>query len=210
MTIHVYFDPIIRVEMPDGVHRIPKYFFGGIEGVDGIHGPRSMMAHGFIDLGVVVANISLADHEFLFDQPDVLSVDPRSGQPRDLDEFATQAEINALVNYLDNANAFVPMGWASTADTRRAILRGVCIMFQFSSSLSMVAGFLPANQLGFTLNTQWGDLTPQQQGWFHDAAGRIGLPSQEVSDQTTVRQILRFIADSWGEREILLGYLGAL
>lgn len=199
MTVHLYFVPVV---MPDG-ERVPKYVAGSAPLVACNWG---MMDYGLIDLAFLAADVTLAQHQTLFDQADVLSIDPRNGTSRNLDGLATAGEVAALKSYLDTAGNFVPMAWATTADTRRAILRGVCGMFLFMQRLHGLSNSSPLTW-GVTLATTWGQLTQQQRDWILQAAADIGYTGQTPANGTTLRTILKTVGDGWGTKPIGLGGL---
>jgi hypothetical protein len=206
MPGHYYFFPVQRVVASGKLWRGPKYLKWK-ENQAGIDVPWRMMDYGHIDLAFVAADVSLVQHQTLFDFPDILSIDPRSGVPRDLDALATQGEIDALVAYLDTAGNFVPMGWATTADTRRAILRGVCGIFLFVQRATGVAG-TPPTEWGVTLATTWGELSEQQKQWMRWSATSLGFTFDDPAENISMRQILKFMGDAWGSREISMGPFG--
>lgn len=208
MTTHYYFVPIERVDNEGIPSRGPKYIKWRHDSTS-IPCPWSMIDYGLIDVAFIAADTDLSQHQQLFDQVDVLSVDPRNGNQRNLDANATQAEIDALAAYLDTSGNFVPMGWATTSDTRRSILRGICGIFLYMQRLTGEAGSSPLDW-GITLATTWGELTQQQRDWMMIAAVTLGFSVTEPASTVTMRQILRFFGNEWGSRQIALGALGNL
>ena len=209
MTQHYYFMPMERIDLGEGgTIRGPKYFKwrGNPTGIDC---PWSMIDYGMIDLAFVSADTTIADHQQIFDAADTLSVDPRNGNQRNLNATAAQGEIDALTAYLDTAAHFVPMGWATVTDTRRAILRGVCGIFMFVQRVTTEAGS-PPTEWGITLATTWAELTDQQRAWMRQAALTLGFPTNDPPAGTTMRQVLRFMGNNWGSRPIYFGSLGVL
>lgn len=203
MTVHFYFMPVINLgEGPEG-GRGPKYLRFG-SNTSEVSCPWGMIDYGHIDVALLAADTTLAQHQYIFDKTDVLSIDPRTGVPRDLDQLATQAEVNALTTYLDNAGNFCPMDWADTSDTRRAILRGVCGMFLFIQNVTgILAGGTPKDW-GITLDTTWTDLSSQQQSVLLQAATNLGYQVQVPAPTTRMRAILRYMAQQWGEKPIYI------
>lgn len=172
--------------------RGPKYMKWGAN--TGVDCAWNMIDDGNINVGMVAADTTLADHQFLFDQTDVLSVDPRTGTQRNLDANATQTEIDALLNYLEGGDYFCPLGWATTSMTRREILRGICSQFLFIQRMTgIMEGGTPLDW-GITMNTTWAQLTQQQRDIITEAAVSRGFEVDGVQDSTTMRAILRYVA----------------
>lgn len=208
MTLHYYFLPVLRVTNNDRIHRGPKYL-KWTHNQDGEQVKWSMIDCGLFSTAFVACDSNITQHQTLFDYPDVLSIDPRNGNQRNLNANATDAEINALVNYLDTPGNFIPLGWATTADTRREILRGICGIFLFIQRATAVSRLSP-DQWGVTMNTTWVELTDQQRQWIRDAASSLGFGASDPPDEMTIRHILRYMGNHWGQRPIYMGSLGQL
>lgn len=120
--------------------------------------------------------------------------------PTALDENLPQQERSAITAYLEAQ--FVPANWVSPSDTRRTALRTVTSMYIYMQRLTTIAG----NPLdwGITLNTQFRNLTPAHQVALETAASSLGY-TWEVVPNDTIRNILKTMADAWGDAEIHFG-----
>ena len=195
MTVHLYFLPVQRVFDPKPA-RGPKYlkWLGNTDGVDC---EWRMLDYGHIGVALVAADTTLALHQAAFDQPDVLSIDPRNGNQRDLDANATTAEVNALTSYLDTAGNFVPMNWATTSDTRRQILRGICGIFLFVQRLTAVSSGASPKDWGISLSTEISELSTEQRQWMLEAIADLRLSDKLPPESWSIRRVLRFLGNNW-------------
>lgn len=205
---HLYFIPVQRVIENGEVFRGPKYLKWS-RNPGGIAVKWSMIDYGLIDVALVAADVTLAQHQQAYDRSDVLSIDPRNGTQRNLDANITEPERAALVAYLDTANNFVPMQWASTTDTRRQVIRGICGIFLFVQRVTVLSS-MAIGDWGITLGTTWSELTDQQRGWIRDAARSLQFDADDPGPSVTVRQIIRSMANRLQERTFYLGGYGRL
>lgn len=204
MAVHFYFVPVIfnATPGPSG-GRGPKYINWGAN--QGIVCSWNMIDEGHINVCFLAADVNLADHQLLFDQADVLSIDQRNGSSRDLDANATQAEIDALTGYLDNGTYFCPLGWANTSMTRREILRGIVSQFLFIQRITGITEGGTPLDWGITLATTWAELTQDQRNILTEAATSRGYEVDAVNNSTTMRQILRYVAVQRIDRQVFIG-----
>lgn len=189
MPIHLYFMPATTQTEGGKSFRAPKYMSSDHR--------WSAIYYGMINVCLDAIDTNLVDHQTLFDTSDVLSVDPRTGDYIDLDGNATAGEITALKNYLDTAGNFCPMDWATTADTRRSIIRGVCGMFLFIQRVTALSNFVPPTQWGITMSTQWVSLATNRRDAMRQAAKDLGFVAADPANTTTMRQILRYFGSHW-------------
>lgn len=194
MTIRFYVLPIERDGT--GILRWPKYFASRFNGGVGITADRNLIDYGLIDEGVLVANLGDADQAFLAAQPDVFAF------PVDLDATMSQSEQITLTNLLETAQ--VPAQWLSGQQTYRSVLRTLTGMFLYMQRVSAILGVDPTT-LGVALNTQWRNLPPALQTALQQAAVDLGYDFGGVNNNTTLRNVLKAMADQWGTRPIYLG-----
>jgi len=190
-VIQYFFVPVQVV----GNYRGPSYLKWRFN-PDGLDVPWSCKDYGSINSVMVCAvNAEPADLAFLSAQEGVYT------WPTALDENLPQAERSAVTAYLEAQ--FVPANWISPSDTRRTALRTITGMYLFMQRLTTVGG----NPLewGITLNTQFRDLTVEQQMALEDAAITLGYV-WDVAANDTIRNILKAMADQWGDAPIYFGF----
>jgi len=152
--------------------------------------------YGSINIMVCAVDADQADLDTLAAQPDVYA------WPTALDENLPQAERSAVTDYLEAV--FVPANWISPSDTRRSALRTITGMFLYMQRLTALSGESPLDW-GITLNTQYRNLTLEQQAWLEQAALDLGY-TWDVADNDTIRNVLKAMADAWGEQDIMFGF----
>jgi hypothetical protein len=191
-VIQYFFLPVDVV----GNYRGPSYLKWRFN-PDGLDVPWSCKDYGSVNnIMVCAVNAEAADLTWLAAQADVYA------WPTVLDENLPQAERSAVTAYLEAA--FVPANWISPSDTRRTALRTVTGMFLFMQRLTALSGNSPLDW-GITLNTQFRNLTTEQQTWLEEAAVSLGYAWDVVSNDT-IRLILKAMADAWGDQPIYFGF----
>jgi hypothetical protein len=192
-VIQFYFIPVLEV----GNSRGPDYLFGSVNPT-GLQVQWSCKDYGSLSSALICAvNAEQVDHDFLAAQAGVYQ------WPANLDENLPQAERSAVTSYLEAQ--FVPANWISPSDTRRTALRTVTGMYLFMQRLTALSGESPLTW-GITLNTQYRNLSSQQQTWLQDAATTLGYP-WNVAANDTIRIILKEMADEWGVQPIHFGFV---
>ena len=187
----LYVLPIVGAGVK-GDPRRPKYteIFGGFDWT-------------IMDFGVEPACILCVDgidqttHDLLAANADVAAV------PENLDQQIGGA-ITAVRNVLEALN--IPALWAQGTDTYRVVVRTVAAMFQF---FQVLQGMGVARIFGgsITLSTRFNQLPQGTRSVLLDAAAQMGFDSSSLSGASTMRQILKAMADQWGNRPISIGIL---
>lgn len=195
MTIRFYILPIER--SPDGILRWAKYFASRYNGGVGITADRNMIDYGTIDLAVLVSNISDTDHAFLAAQTDVFDL------PLNLDVTMSTAERGALAVYLEAHG--VPGDWIGAQDTWRTALRTITSMFLYMQRLTAQTNGVSPLDWGYTLNTQWRNVSAVHQAALSESAVSLGYDVSFLRDQTQIRALLKNFADQWGAKPIYMG-----
>jgi hypothetical protein len=195
MTIRYYILPIV---VYNGV-RGPAYFSGWPMGPDkhpGINCQWSMKDYGSINEAVLCADILAADHTALIVNTDVLAI------PINIDSTLTVSARNAARTFLETYN--VPAGWVNTGMTYRSVLRTVTGFFLFFQRVTAVLGRdinLPAGWLDIQIQNVAADIRAALQ----QAATEAGYDYSAVQPTTTMRIILKALADNWGNAPIYFG-----
>jgi len=180
-----------------GHQRGPKYFAWRYDpDPPGIVCPWSLKDYGMIDEGVLCADIEAGDLASVSAHADVFTF------PNDLDANMPQGEMTALAALLESA--FAPAHWLTGSLTYRAVLRTVTASFLFMQALTTLGG--DPRTWGITLNTRWNQLTTQQQGWITGCVAGIGYDVAWIAANTTMRNLIKGMADQWGSRPILFGF----
>lgn len=193
--IRIYIIPIERTV--DGSARGPKYFAWRFDpDPPGIDCPWSIIDYGSIDQGVLAADIQQADHDGLVLHADVY------GFPQVIDANMSQSEQTALVNFLNGFG--IPSQWLAGTMTYRAVLRTITGMMLYAQRFLAILGYPADPFTGLSLGTQFKNLPAAYQAAAQQAAADLGYP-WNVTNNTTVRVMLKGMADAWGARPILMG-----
>lgn len=191
MTIRYYVLPIQQI----GNARGPKYFKWR-DNPTGIVCPWSMKDYGSINQAVVCADIAAQDHTSLAANADVLSV------PVNIDQTLNTNAVTAAVTFLEAYN--IPAGWVTTGLTYRTVLRTVTAFFLFMQRVTVILGRaieLPPNWL----NLQEQNIPADIRNALAQTASEFEFDYSAVTGTTTMRQILKHMADAWGSTSILFG-----
>lgn len=192
MTIRYYIVPIERV----GSGRGPKYFKWRL-GTGTIDCQWAMVDYGLVEQAVVAADISDTDAATLAAAADVLTL------PANLDGTLTLAARNTARTWLEGIG--VPAGWVNTGMTYREVLRTVTALFLFMQRVCAILGRTVTVKAG-ALDTQFRNLPADVRAAITQAADEQGFDRTGVSNTTTLRVILKLMADAWEDRPILFGF----
>jgi len=191
LVIAFFFIPVMVV----GSYRGPSYLKWRMN-PEGLDAQWSCKDYGSINNVMICAvNAAQADLDYLAAQDGVYT------WPTNLDENMTSQERSAVSSYLEAQ--FIPANWLSPSDTRRTALRTTTGMYLYMQRLTAIAG----NPLtwGITLNTQYRNLTTEQQTALEEAATTLGY-TWDVAPTDTIRNILKAMADQWGDAPIYFGF----
>jgi hypothetical protein len=192
MTIRYYIVPIERVDLGRG----PKYFKWRL-GTGTITCQWAMVDYGQVDQAVVAADISDADHATLAAASDVMTL------PVNLDANMTAGAVNTAQTWLESIG--VPAGWINAGLTYREVLRTVTALFLFVQRVCAILGrAITITQAG--LNTQFRNLPADVRAAITQAADEQGFNRTGISNTTTMRNILKLMADAWEDKPILFGF----
>lgn len=164
----------------------PKYIDPGSlgEGLD-ITG-WAAMDYGFEALFLVKADLTAAQRTALSAQTDVLVV------PTNLDSTVSAAAINRIQTTLEAAN--LPAEWVTTSITYRQVLRRVRRIISFMQRWQGLFGDRVFVN-GITLDTRWNQLSTETQQRLRAVAQDLNLDASSITNNSTLRQILRVVAD---------------
>jgi hypothetical protein len=156
-----------------------------------------MKDYGDIDQAIMCTYISAADHATVSANSDVLAL------PVHIDTTMSAGAVSAAQTFLETYN--IPANWINTGDTYRATLRITTAFFLFMQRTTGILGH------GITLPGNWANLTMANvpvdiRDAMAAAADSFGYDYSWVTDSTTVRQVLKGMADAWGTQPILFGF----
>lgn len=203
MAIRAYFIPITKIIFDGGgSHNCPKYFWhrfnpepplAGLESVT-----HSWETYLLEDVGLIVADVDNVTHTLLAGQLDVLAL------PLNLDGTITLAAVNTVKNFLEAVN--VPAGWVTNGMTYRAALRTLLNIWQLHSRY---VGTVGKKLFGGSihLNDTVADIPQRYRDDLRAAAESMGLDFSAITPATTIRQLLKGVADQLGNIEYKIGPL---
>lgn len=200
----IYFIPANEVLVNGITYRAPKYLGGRnqpspLSGLEVISG--SFMDYGYQPVFLCVLEVTSAQHDIIAAQSDVLAL------PTDITQTMSANAVTQAQNFLETL--YIPAGWIDTTMTYRFVLKKVAWIFQF---MQRIHGLYPDAKVftgGITLNTTFGSLPVAVQNAFINAANSFAFGTEGLNAGTTVRQILKFLADKFGDNPIKV-YAGDL
>lgn len=188
MTVRLYLDAVVGAGVK-GDPRRPAHLdlLGSMDWSMIDYGAEPICLLGLVDPTASVHNALVA-------QSDVTAV------PANLDT-QVGANVQAARDALENRN--LPGSWVQGTDTWRTIVHtvgGCFLFFQRCNGLGLSALFSGA----VTLGTRWNQLPAATRQTLLDAATSFGYDTSQLSGATTLRTILKALADQWGSTPIHL------
>ena len=147
-----------------------------------------MSDYGLMDQAVVCADILAADHTTLAANADVLAI------PVNIDTTLNTSARNTARTYLESVN--IPAGWVNTGDTYRSVLRSVLGIFFYLQRVTALRG-VALDWVEVPLSLQWQQIPASWQSAMTQAATEMGYATSGVTSTTTLRTILKYMADQW-------------
>lgn len=199
MTIRLYVVPVVHLTSP--VYEVPKYlphrFNPPLAGLEGV--PWAWVTYLLEDVGIIVADVTVAQDALLVGQADVLGVPP-------LDNTIPNATArNKVRNVLEAAN--VPGTWVNTGMTYRSVLRVVLGLFQFHNrAVARLARRVWDGSI--SLSTTISQLPQSVVDHLRGAADDLGLDYSAVTGATTLRQLMLGIGQQFAAREYIISGAG--
>ena len=192
MTWHLYFLPVIGTGI-EADSRRPKY----IAALSGIS--WAAMDYGFNPSMVAAADVDDATDSSIDANADVNRI------PDNMDLFLSAGAVSVVQNAMEVM--FWPADWVNTTYTYRQILRyvgGFCAYLQRYSAIS--GNINPVFSSGnVTLSTQFNQLPAKARQDLQATATDLGLSYAGITGTMTMRQIMKSMADQWGQRSFSLG-----
>lgn len=190
MTWRLYVIPIVGSGSGRADPRHPKY-------VNEAGLAWNAMDYGAIPWALVAADTTTAQHNALVANADVTAFPANLGG-------TIGANLTAVQNALEAAR--LPAGWVTAADTYATVARTVAGLMQFAQRYTALSGqeLVPST---INLNTQFQALSAQRQADLLATANDLGYSTAGLQPTTTLRAILKNLADQWGARPFALGGL---
>lgn len=192
MPFRIYIVPVVGT----GAHsdpRRPKYFTDGTIAA----ATYGTLTYGTEPRMIVGADLPSADDVIIVGKPDSLAL------PFDLSPNLTGGQVTAVRAALESSN--IPAGWVTTADTWVSVFRGVAGMCSFLSRYDVIyatANGVSAPSLfvgGVTLASAFSSLPAAVQAALIATAQDQGISTAGLSGATTLRTILRSMADHYSQ-----------
>lgn len=184
MAYRLYIAPAIGAGTMTNPRR-PKYFTGL---------PYAAFDYGFQPLFLVASDLSVADDAAIVANADVFAF------PFNLAPNLTNNQVTSASTAFETA--FIPAQWVNASQTWRQVARTVAGMFQFMQRLHGVLGSVIVIDQSTKLNVQFNSLDPVIRQGILDAAASLGY-STNIAGNTQLRQVLKDLADQWGEKEFI-------
>lgn len=156
---------------------------------------------GMIDYGaepacmVGVQDILDLTHSAIAQEPDCVAL------PLNLDQ-QIGAQLAQVQNVIEALN--IPADWVQSSHTYRQVARLVAAIFQFMQRLNGI-GFGRLLDGTVSLSTRFNQLPVATRTKLQEAAQSMNFDTSSLSGSSTLRQILKAMADQWGILEIHIG-----
>jgi hypothetical protein len=199
MTVRVYVLPMVITLVGDRNYRAPKYLGSRNPPLAGLENIRyNCMDYGMENVCILIAEVTTAQHNLLSAQTDVLSA------PQNIDNNLTAGAVTTVKNFLESLH--IPANWVTTAHTYRDVLRLVGWLFQFMQRVHGIFQeklFVAPN----TLSTTYSQLSVGMQSALLQAAQSFSFDTTGLQASTTLRVILKNLADQFNARPLNSGLM---
>lgn len=193
MATRFYILPIEQV----GSARGPKYFAWRFDpDPPGLDVRWGMMDYGLMPTCLLATDVTTAQHNALVANSDVI------GAPVNIDSQIGAGNITTVRNALEALR--IPAQTAVASDTYRDVLRVVAGVFQFAQRYHGEYGKSIFDEVT-TLNTTWAELSTDFQNELLATAATMNIDTSGLTANTTMRQILKRMADAWQGKNFLIG-----
>lgn len=188
-------EPIVGTD-PQRYSKGPKYFNYRWR-TDGLVDAKfSMMDYGRLQVCLVLADVTQAQHDLLVAQSDVAS------PPEDIDQLITEQALPQVQNVLEAMR--IPAGWVDTTYTYRDIIRRVAGLFQFAQRHNGLHQEELIDSVA-ALDLTWAEIPLARRDRVAQTADSFGYDYSTVTGTWTVRQTLMHLANQWGATPIYIG-----
>lgn len=187
---HLYLIPMIGTGTRQDPRR-PKY-------IDGLGASTGVLRYGFQPVALVALDVDDDTDATLAANVDVQKI------PDDLDNTIGPNALSIIQNALEDRN--IPSQWVTSNITYRMVLRTLYGFFSFLQRYSAIANTTALVFGGaVTLNTQFNQLSGTARTNLRNTATDLGLTLTGIPNTSTLREVLKLLADQWGQREFVIG-----
>lgn len=198
MSVLYYLLPVMVIWIGEQDYRGPAYLEWRMNPDGMVVTDWTCIDYGSINRMVCAVDASPEQHAQLATHADVYQF------PANVDTSMPQAEMTGLTTFLEGT--YLPAQWLAGNLTYRQVLRTITGMYLFMQRLTTLSGNVSPLDWGISLNTQYRNLSTQQQAWIAEAFASLGYDASFIRSNTTVRQILKAASDQWGAKPILFGF----
>jgi len=178
---------VVRTGGPFGTYISPKYTEPGELGAGwDLTGRWSAMDYGLEDLFLMGVDVTPEEHTSLNAQTDVIAI------PSPITANVSAGALSVVRSRLEGAN--LPGNWVTTAFTYQQVLAIVGRVVTFAQKYQGMFN-APLFASGITMDTQINQLTQLQRQRLQTTANFFGLDYSGVTSTSTMRQVLKLIAD---------------
>lgn len=185
MTIRVYIMPLVLGGGPTGKGLKAKYTPPGYH----------LIPYGAERVCILAADVDAATHATIAADPQV------SALPANLAANLTNGAVNQAQTFLDGLN--IPSQWVATSLTYTQLIRIIGRIFEVAQLFERSIGSLFTG--GVTLGTQFNALPQATRNSLIQIATSRGWDTSGLTGTSTVRQVLKFMADQFPDPIQLLG-----
>jgi len=148
--------------------------------------------YGANPVAIVIADVTPAQNTILSGKPDVLTV------PANMDDDLSAGAVSTTQNFLESLH--IPAGWVSTALTYRAVIRKILWLFMYVQAVQGLYNVpLVDSGTGITQSSTFERLPQAQQDAMTQAVNLLGFSTAGLQPSTTLRTLLKNLADQWGD-----------
>jgi hypothetical protein len=188
---------ILPIEV-NGTARGPKYFPWRFDPDPPalINEPWAMMDYGLMPTALLTSDLTAQEHSDLTANSDVIA------PPANIDNTITAGALSQVQDALELLK--IPAAWVSTSNTYREVLRVVAGVFQFAQRYFGLYGKSIFDEVT-GLGTTWSELSTTFQDELLATAESMHIDTSGLTANTTMRTILKRLADAWEGTPIYLG-----
>lgn len=185
MSVRMYIVPKIGDGLTPNTAFAPKYIVD-LQNAQGQLIRFNARDYGMEPVFLVAAEVTNAQHTALAANVDVVTV------PQNLDALINLTALATVQQRLEDLR--IPAGWVTTSHTYRDVMRITGRVMQFFGRFQ-VRHLRTLFEAGITLDTRMNEMTQVQRDRIADVMASFGIDASWVTNTTTLRALLKGIAD---------------